>query len=56
MEDKTKITYPESEKVYMQGQLHPYLKVGMRKVNLTPTVVVENGKKSYDGECARLHI
>lgn len=45
MEDKTKITYPESEKVYMQGQLHPYLKVGMRKVNLTPTVVVENEKK-----------
>lgn len=45
MEDKTKITYPESEKVYMQGQLHSYLKVGMRKVNLTPTVVVENGKK-----------
>ena len=45
MEDKTKITYPESEKVYMQEQLHPYLKVGMRKVNLTPTVVVENGKK-----------
>ena len=45
MEDKTKITYHESEKVYMQGQLHPYLKVGMRKVNLTPTVVVENGKK-----------
>ena len=45
MEDKTKITYPESEKVYMKGQLHPYLKVGMRKVNLTPTVVVENGKK-----------
>ena len=45
MEDKTKITYPESEKVYIQGQLHPYLKVGMRKVNLTPTVVVENGKK-----------
>ena len=45
MEDKTKITYPESEKVYMQGQLHPYLKVGMLKVNLTPTVVVENGKK-----------
>ena len=45
MEDKTKITYPESEKVYMQVQLHPYLKVGMRKVNLTPTVIVENGKK-----------
>lgn len=45
MEDKTKITYPASEKVYMPGQLFPYLKVGMRKVNLTPTVAVENGKK-----------
>lgn len=45
MEDKTKITYPDSEKVYMPGQLFPYLKVGMRKVNLTPTVVVENGEK-----------
>ena len=45
MEDKTKITYPDSEKVYMPGRLFPYLKVGMRKVNLTPTVVVENGEK-----------
>lgn len=45
MEDKTKITYPDSEKVYMPGQLFPYLKVGMRKVNLTPTVAVENGEK-----------
>lgn len=45
MEDKTKITYPASEKVYMPGQLFPYLKVGMRKVNLTPTVAVENGEK-----------
>ncbi len=45
MEDKTKFTYPDSEKVYMQGELFPFLKVGMRKVNLTPTVVVENGKK-----------
>lgn len=44
MEDKTKITYPESEKIYLKGQLHPYLRVGMRKVNLTPTVTVEDGK------------
>lgn len=44
MEDKTKITYPESEKIYLKGQLYPYLQVGMRKVNLTPTVTVEDGK------------
>lgn len=44
MEDKTKITYPESEKIYLKGQLYPYLRVGMRKVNLTPTVTVEDGK------------
>ena len=45
MEDKTKITYPESEKVYKQGQLqsYPYRSSGKRE-------------KSYDGECARLHI
>lgn len=45
MEDKIKITYPESEKVYLEGQLYPHLRVGMRKVNLTPTVTVENGKR-----------
>lgn len=45
MEDKTKITYPESEKVYLKGQLYPYLRVGMRKVNLTPTVSVEGGER-----------
>ncbi|WP_291530230.1 phosphomethylpyrimidine synthase ThiC [Bacteroides sp. UBA939] len=44
MEDKTKITYPNSEKVYMPGTLFPHLKVGMRKVNLTPTVMVDNGQ------------
>ncbi|MCD8317825.1 MAG: phosphomethylpyrimidine synthase, partial [Paraprevotella sp.] len=45
MEDKIKITYPSSEKVYLQGRLHPEIKVGMRKVILTPTVTVENGKR-----------
>ena len=38
MDDKIKITYPSSEKVYMTGKLHPEIKVGMRKVLLTPTV------------------
>ena len=37
MDDKIKITYPSSEKVYMTGKLHPEIKVGMRKVLLTPT-------------------
>ena len=33
MDDKIKITYPGSEKVYMTGKLHPEIKaVGMRKV------------------------
>ena len=32
MDDKIKITYPSSEKVYMTGKLHPEIKVGMRKV------------------------
>ena len=41
MDDKIKITYPSSEKVYMTGKLHPEIKVGMRKVLLTPTVTVD---------------
>ena len=44
MDDKIKITYPSSEKVYMTGKLHPEIKVGMRKVLLTPTVTVEDGE------------
>ena len=30
--------YAKREKAYMQGKLFPYIKVGMTKVNLTPTV------------------
>ena len=40
-----RITYPDSEKVYMQGSLHPDVRVGMRKVSLTPTVTVKDGKE-----------
>ena len=46
MDDKIKITYPSSEKVYMTCKLHPEIKVGMRKVLLTPTVTVEDGKRT----------
>ena len=30
--------YAKREKAYMQGTLFPYIRVGMTKVNLTPTV------------------
>ena len=33
------------KKAYMQGTLFPYIKVGMQKVNLTPTVNIVNGEK-----------
>lgn len=36
--------YPGSEKVYIEGELFP-IKVAMRKVNLTPTVKVVDGKR-----------
>jgi phosphomethylpyrimidine synthase len=49
MENITKITYPGSKKIYMQGSLYPDIKVGMRQVTLTPTVTVdENGEKHFE--------
>ena len=47
MESNIRIKFPDSEKVYMEGKIHPEIRVGMRKVNLTPTVSIENGKKVY---------
>ena len=37
-------SYPNSEKIYIDSTLFP-IKVGMRKINLTPTVKIENGEK-----------
>ncbi|MBR4783572.1 MAG: phosphomethylpyrimidine synthase, partial [Bacteroidaceae bacterium] len=34
----SRITYPSSRKVYMNGQIYPDLRVAMRQVELTPTV------------------
>ena len=34
-----KKAYAQREKAYMQGKIFPQIKVGMTKVNLTPTVV-----------------
>lgn len=46
MNPNIKIHYPHSEKVYIQGTRYPYLKVGMRKVSLMPTVTMHEGKQS----------
>ncbi len=34
-------SYPGSDKVYLPGKIHPQLRVGMRKISLTPTVKIE---------------
>lgn len=45
MNTSNKIEYPNSEKVYLNGNLYPTLRIGMRKVRLCPTV-----KKEENGE------
>ncbi|MDD6356831.1 MAG: phosphomethylpyrimidine synthase ThiC, partial [Bacteroidales bacterium] len=42
-----KIEFPNSKKVYIEGKLFPQIRVGMRKVKLTPTVTVKDGKKIF---------
>ncbi len=37
-------SYPGSEKIYINGEIHP-IKVAMRRVNLTPTVKLVNGER-----------
>ena len=37
-------SYPGSEKVYIDGKLHP-IRVAMRRVNLTPTVKIIDGER-----------
>lgn len=37
-------TYPNSTKIYVDGKLFP-IKIAMRKINLYPTVKIENGKR-----------
>ena len=37
-------SYPSSEKIYVNGTLFP-IKVGMRRINLTPTMTTENGER-----------
>lgn len=44
MNNNIKFSYPDSEKVYIKGKIFPQLKVAMRKINLTPTVEIIEGK------------
>ena len=47
--ENIKITFPNSEKIYISGKLFPNVKVGMRKITLTPTVTVdEQGNKTME--------
>ncbi|MBO5823617.1 MAG: hypothetical protein J6Q93_01500 [Prevotella sp.] len=48
MNNNIKITYPNSDKVYLNGNLYPELRVAMRRVRLTPTVTVENEKRKLE--------
>lgn len=42
MNNNIKIVFPNSHKVYMSGKLFPDIKVGMRRVDLMPTVSVDS--------------
>ena len=45
MKSDLKISYPGSEKVYMNGVIHPSVRVGMRMVRQLPTVSIKYGKR-----------
>lgn len=45
MNHNINISYPNSEKIYLEGKIYPNLKVGMRSIKLTPTVSIVDGKR-----------
>ena len=45
MKEQEQRAYAHAEKAYMQGTLYPDIRVGMQRVNLTPTVRIVDGKK-----------
>lgn len=45
MKMNLKITYPSSDKVYLDGTIHPSVKVGMRLIRQTPTITIKDGKR-----------
>lgn len=38
-------SYPNSEKIYVNGEIFPDIKVAMRRINQYPTVKIENGER-----------
>ena len=44
MKEQEQRAYAHAEKAYMQGTLYPDIRVGMQRVNLTPTVRIVDGK------------
>ena len=54
MEDNK--AYAQREKVYKNGTIFPFIKVGMQKVNLTPTVEIINGEKKSKAQCSHLYL
>ncbi len=48
--------YAKREKVYMQGELYPFLRVGMQRVNLTPTVTREDDGTTHREENPPVYI
>ena len=48
--------YAKREKAYMQGKLFPYIKVGMTKVNLTPTVIKDKNGVPHTEQNAPVYI
>ncbi len=48
--------YAKREKAYMQGELFPFLRVGMQRVNLTPTVTRDNEGNTHREENAPVYV
>ena len=48
-------SYPSSEKVYIDGSIHP-IRVGMRKITLTPTVKFDKDNNKVFSENAPVYV
>ncbi len=48
--------YAKREKVYMKGVIYPFVRVGMQKVNLTPTVTSDNEGNVHKEQNAPVYI
>lgn len=45
MHNTEKHAYAQREKVYLQGNIYPDIRVGMQRVHLTPTVTIKNDER-----------